>query len=296
MDYFFSRLGRGFRYTATILGGLSSSAVVVMGFLGVTSIAVPICGCISLIPLAMVMMENVKFVRDMEKHVSNFKKENLKLKQINIELSQTSHELNQTKSDLIEANNKYEKLLDQAEINLDSMKTIVSRYEQTNKSLQSHLTKAEQNNQEIKSHLEEIESIKKEYELENIQLKSTIDSIQSQLDQITSLKDDYELNLKQSKLVTEQLEMELEKTKASYEKSQLALKTLLQTTGVLKDLGEEMIKTEVKTEHNVDKLSNLLELLESDRTKELFEKLDKDGDDKLTLEEFVNLIVEQKSK
>ncbi len=81
MDYFFSKLGRGIRSSLTILGALACGGVIVMGFMGVQTLAIPICGIIALIPMGMVMIENTKLIRDMEESVTKFKVENKELKQ-----------------------------------------------------------------------------------------------------------------------------------------------------------------------------------------------------------------------
>lgn len=327
MEYFFSRLGRSLRYSATILGSLACGTVIVLGIMGINTIVVPICGGIALIPMAMVMFENVKAIRDLENNVSAFKSENKKLKETNENLKITENKLSadlgklehtnnnlehtnnnlvEIKNNLIEQNSRYEKLLDESEINLNSMTELANKYKATSLELSNNLHNSTQNLELLKSQALELINIKNEYQKENKILNENIKKVQDQLDQVTQAKEAYEIQLiklsdtnnqlsdsnNQLSEIATNLRSELEKAKASYEDAKSALKTLLQATGVLADLGNDMVQTEHKTEQNVSTMSKLLSLFGMSRSEEMFNKLDKDNNKVLTVDEFVNIIFE----
>jgi chromosome segregation ATPase len=316
MDYFFSRVGRGFRYAATVAGSICLIGVIALGGLGINTIFIPIGGGIALIPMAMVMFENVKVIRDMEDQVSIFKTENKELKHTNENLKQTTLELDDTvknlqsetdgikqvKDKLVDENTKLEHLLDNAETNLDEMKTLANQYKNTSKELGENLKQTEKNRDELRQQAEELVKIKDSYMEQNEQLKANYMQAEQQLKEITTVKDNYEIQLqelsdnnKELSKTTEAIKVELNKVESQYEQSKSALKVLLQSTGVMKDLGEEMVKTEQKTSENVGMMSRLLNVFGINRSEDLFYKLDKDGDEMLSIDEFVKMILDEKT-
>ncbi len=351
MDYFFSRLGRGFRYTATITGALGCGVVIILGALSINTIAIPICGGIALIPMAMVLMENIKFVKDMENLVIKFKSETEELKVTNDELKETELRLGSEvtnlgsevtnlgsevtnlgsevtnlgsevtnlrdekdgimiiKNQLVLQNNILEGLLDEATINLNEMKSLAKKYQKTSEKLGENLKQSETNTDNLKHQAEELIQLRDSYEEQNKKLKDNYTRASIQLESIRVTKEEYETQLinltgnnkdlaknnKELNKTTALLNSELKKTKNAYEDAKSALKTLLQTTGVLQDLGDDMIKTEQKTEENVGMMSKMLNMFGITRSEELFNKLDTDGNKSLSIDEFVNLILEDKN-
>ena len=339
MDYFFSKVGRGFRSTVTIVGALACGGVIVMGFMGVQTLAIPICGIIALGPMGMVLVENTKVIRDMEKNVTKFKVENKELKQTNQDLKVTTNNLNQkvdkldgeigeldqeneelkttnnelkttnnelkttnnelkeTKDKLVLENDRYEGLLDEAETNLDKMTGLANEYQITSQRLGQSLKDAAVNRSELKIQAEELLQIKLDYESENKDLHDNIKLIKEQLVLVTEAKNNYEIQLNhlsennnELEETTNLLKSELEKAEASYHKSQAALKVLLESTGVLQDLGEHMVKTEEQTSENVSMTQKLLNMMGLSRSEDLFEKLDKDKNQLLSMDEFVKIL------
>lgn len=300
MDYFMQRCFRGTKSIIGFAGAGACGAIVIMGFMGVQSIAIPICGIVALLPVGFIFFENTKVIRDMEKYVTKFKSENKELKQTNSDLKQTRVELSIEKDRLMDENNRYEELLDDAETNLNKMRELANQYQNTSKELGQNLKNAETNRSELKSQAEELMRIKIRYESENQNLHDNVEKIKDQLDLVTQAKKDYELQLSELENNNQELEEttillkeELEKAESSYEKSQAALKVLLQSTGVLEDLGEKMVQTEEQTSENVTMTTKLLNMLGMSRSKELFEKLDEDNDSLLSMDEFVNILLDE---
>lgn len=313
LDYFFSRTFRSIKYGLSIAGGVACAVVIILGSLGWSTIVIPICGGIALIPMAFIFFENTKVIRDMENLVTQFKDETKELKETNESLKETEVKLSdevgelteerkaiaEAKDQLVSENDRLEGLLGQAEINLEQMKSLANDYQKTSESLGENLKKSERNADDLKSQAEELVRIKEEYKSQNLQLKENYGKAEKQLEAITGVKDNYEIQLqelsdnnKELSETSELIKSELNKTQSSYEDAKAALKTLLQTTGVLEDLGNDMVKTEKHTEQNVGMMTKLMNMFGVTRSEELFDKLDKDGNNVLSLDEFVNFILD----
>lgn len=291
MDYFFQRCFRGMKSIFGVAGGLACITVIALGGLGIQTIAVPICGAVALLPVGFIFFENTKVVRDMENYVSQFKTENRQLQETNVGLKQTNNELNVTKDGLVKANTKYEGLLDQAENNLDTMKGLVTKYKSTSEKLGENLKQSEQNRDDLKDQANELIKIKDEYDDENKELKQTVDQIQEQLKIVMIANKTYEHQLHEMADTSELLSDELDKTRQSYEGAKESLKVLLNATGVLEDLGDDMVKTEKKTEENVDRMTKILNMFGRERAIELFKKFDTDGNKQLSLDEYIDMVL-----
>ena len=319
MDYFFSRIFRGFKYTLSIVGALACGVIIVMGALGISSVIIPICGGIAIIPMAFIFFENTVIIRKMEELVSKFKLEMKSLRESNLKLKDNLdrldnqnnrletnvtnleddlYDLNKTKQDLINETDKLESLLDQADNKIDSLAKLTEQYKRTSEELAVSLKTSEHNNEELKNNVGKLFEIKNDYEQSNQLLKNNIAEIEKQLKSVSDIKDRYESELTKiyetnnhlsetSKL----LEKELNKTKNCYQEAKNVIQTLLQSQGIFEEIKEDMVKTESETRENVGKMSNLIEIFGEKRTKELFDRLDKDQNKVLTQEEFVNFLL-----
>lgn len=306
MDYFFQRVFRGVKSMFGVVGALSSITIIALGAMGIQTIAIPICGGICLIPVGFIFFENTKVVRDMEKYVSQFKIENNVLKQTNLELKQTKLELDQSvqvlvsnnsnltiiKDELILANEKYESMLEQTSKKLEEMAQLVNQYKTTAEQMEKNLTNITQHRDELKQQATQLLAIKDMFEQENKKLNENISLVEEQLKLVTTTNLNYEKQLQDLKSTSTLLKDELERTRRSYEEAKASLKSLLQATGVLTDLGNEMIKVEHKTESNVDTMTKILNMFGRERAMELFAKYDIDGNKVLTLDEYLNLVLQ----
>jgi chromosome segregation ATPase len=291
MDYFFQRCFRGTKSLFGVIGGVACATVITLGAIGIQTIAIPICGAVALIPVGFIFFENTKVVRDMEKYVSLFKLENKQLHKTNTDLKQTNIELKQTKDDLVKSNERYGELLDQAENNIDIMKQLAVKYKTTSEQLGFNLQQTEKNHELLKQQAEELIKIKNDYDKENKSLKSTVNQIESQLKIVLTNNKTYEVQLSEMKDTSESLRLELEKTRKSYQESKELCKNLLQASGILEDLSNDMIKTEQKTEANVDRLTAILNMFGREKAIELFHKFDKDENKQLSLDEYIELVL-----
>jgi len=185
-------------------------------------------------------------------------------------------------------------LLTKAEEELMSLKSLAETYKENSERLGENLQKSEHSVDELKQQTEELVSIKDKYETQNQQLKETSSQIEEQLKIVMQTNKKYENQLSELETTSESLEKELEKTRKSYEEAKSLSKTLLQATGVLEDLGEDMVKTEQKTEENVGMMSSLLNFFKTERSEELFNQLDKDGNKILSYDEFVDILLKEK--
>ena len=315
LEYFFSKLFRGVKYTVGAVGAVAMGVVIIFSALGIQTIVIPICGGIGLIPVAFIFFENTKIVADMEKLVTQFKNEtkelkltnlelketNIELKQTNIDLKETADSISMTKDKLVEENQKLEGLLDNAEDNINKLQLLTEDYQRTSINLGDNLKDTKSNLADLQKQAEELIKIKNEYTQQNILLKNNYDQALEQLELITVAKNNYETQLNQLTVnnnelseTSELLKSELNKTQSAYEDAKAALKTLLQATGVLQDLGKDMIETEKKTEENVGMMSKLMNIFGLTRSEELFNKLDTNKDGVLSSEEFVKIILAQK--
>lgn len=300
MDYFFSKIGRSFRYLTTITGSLACGAIIIMGILGIQTIAIPICGGIALIPMAMVLIENTAIIRKLEKLMTKFKQDLDELRKINSDLSQNvlnlSNEiidLKQIKENLVIQTNKLETLLSEAESKIGKLSDLSNNYKTNLELLKQSVQKSETNNNILKENIQELLAIKKEYESEISFLKINIESIEEQVVKLTTVKEEYEKQIQQfiqsnEQLLStkEELKIELTKVKNCYEEAKDVISTLLRSKDVLNDIFNSMIKTEEKTDQNVSTLTKIMNIFKLQRSEELFNILDQNKDGTLTLEEF----------
>ena len=307
MDYFFSKLGRGFRYTTTVIGTLCCGTIIILGALGINTIVIPICGGFLLIPLGMVLVENVKFIKDMENLVSKFKIDVKNLGKTN-ELLTTNVDnlgseiidLKSTKDLLIDQTDKLTYMLKNAEGEIEKLAELATNYKENIGKLNENLKETEINNDKLKENTNKLLSIKSEYETENNKLKINVNNITQQIKEIKLAKEDYENQLDDLKhnntdlnKTSELLKTELDNVNSCYEEAKDVIETLLRSKNVLNDIYDGMTKTEEKTEENVGMMSKLLNMFGVQRSKELFEVLDKDGNKFLTSDEFIDGMVEQ---
>jgi len=325
-EYFFSRAFRGVKFALAVTGGIACGIIIVMGVLG-NSIVIPICGGIALLPMGFIFFENIKVLKDMENLVTQFKNETKTLKQTNEELKQTSillsnevdslkevnedlkhtevllgNEVNmlkderllidETKNKLVAENDKLERLLNDAEKNLDNLKIVATQYQETSTQLGKNLKSSELNNEQLKIQLGNLIDLKEEYKSQNNELKSNYNQAIEQLELIKTVKEDYEIQLKQLTISNEELKNNINLINGQYENAKAALKTLLQATGVLEDLGKNMVETEQKTQENVTMTNRILNLLGINRSTELFNKLDTNEDRMLSYDEFIKILNE----
>lgn len=309
MDYFFSKIGRGFRYSATIIGSLAIGAVIILGILGIQTIVIPICGGIALIPMAMVLFESTKILRDMEKLITKFKTDLGELRKINTDLSQNvlnlGNEVDQlkiTKEKLIEETTKLENLLNEAEIKVTKLGELSNNYEASLKVLMNEINITEQNNHSLQQNVDSLLKIKAEYESEINNLKNNIDLIEVKINELSKIRDDYSKQIQEfaannSELfeTTEALKNEISRVNRSYEEAKDVIKTLLRSKDLLNDIYNSMLTTEQRTEENVSTVTKLLNIFKVNRSEELFAKLDKDNDKILTLEEFTSGILDSQN-
>ena len=297
MDYFFSKLGRGIRYSATIVGGIACGVIIILSVIGIQTIVVPICGGIALIPIGMVLIENVTIIRNLEKLMTKFKNQLQQLGVINNNLSDNVSrlstevsQLSQTKDSLIQEITKLSNLLKEAEIKVVKLSDLAKIYEDNAAKL-SALTQNYQNqNQQLTEETHKLVDIKQQYEEENARLTATIDEINQQLSQLVKMKEAYEIQLLQSKENNQELKVEIEKIAIYYNQAKEVIETLLRSKNVLDDIYSGMIKTETQTSENVNTLSKLLNIFGKNRTLELFQQLDQNEDGVLTSQEFINAL------
>lgn len=307
MDYFFQRCFRGTKSLFGVLGGLGCGTVIVLGFLGIQTIAIPIAGIIALGPVGFIFFENTKVVRDMEKYVSGFKVQNRQLELTNTDLKKTSTNLNNeveglhvenedlknTKTELVKGNEKLQELLNMAETRINKMEKLAKSYEETSKNLGKSLKDAEQNRDELKLQAEELINIRDNYHSENSHLKETVNQVEDQLKIVTDVNQAYKNQLGEMKNTSELLTQELEKTRVSYEEAKDTIKALLRASNVLEDLGDDMVKTEKKTKENVGKMERILNMFGREKAIELFQKYDKNQDDHMSLDEYLELVLSE---
>jgi chromosome segregation ATPase len=313
MDYFFSKIGRGIRYGASIVGAAAGLLVIVLGILGINSILIPISGGVAIIPAAFILVENVKVIRDMEKLVTKLKSDlkslreqidimkeaNEKLEKNVTDLTDINIHLSEVKDNLVSNISKLESLLDESEQKVEELSDLVFQYKETSEKLNRNLDKAKINNAELQKNVNDLIDIKREYENQIESLNTTVKIFHSELDIITKTKDEYEIEI--NKLITTNksmentvkiLETDLEENREICRKAKLALKTLIETQDVFTGLKDDMVETEKQTEENVSRMDNLVKIFGEERTKELFEQLDKNHDQVLSMDEFVNFIIE----
>ena len=303
MDYFFSRVGRGIRYSATIVGGIACGVIIILSVIGIQTIIVPICGGIALIPIGMVLFENIKIIKDLEKLVTKFKNQLQELGLINNNLSDNVSrlstevsQLSQTKDSLIKETTKLSDLLKEAETKVVKLSDLAKTYEDNATQL-SLLTQDYKNqNQQLTDETNKLVDIKKQYEEENTRLMVTIDKINQQLSQLTQIKEAHEAELLKSEHNNQALKTEIEKIATYYNQAKEVIETLLRSKNVLDDIYSGMIKTETQTSENVTTMSKLLNIFGKSRTMELFQQLDEDGDGVLTSQEFINALSKNDEK
>jgi len=305
LDYFFSRAFRSFKYALSVGGAISCAVVIILGGLGIQTVIIPICGGIALIPIGFIFYENTKVIRDMENLVIKFKddvknltKTNQKLNTNVEELGGEITELKETKDLLMDETIKLEDLLKQAKGKVETLTSLATQYESSIGDLNKNLQKSEKTNEELRVNAEELVRIKSIYEEENNRLQENVDEISVQIEAVSQAKEEYKSQLELLKqnnkdlmVTSELLKTELNNINISYEEAKDVIETLLRSKKVLNDIYDGMAKTEEKTEENVGMMSKLLNMFGVQRSKELFNVLDTDGNQLLTPEEFIDGIL-----
>ncbi len=283
MDYFFSRLFRGVKYSLSLVGALACGVVIVLGSMGVSTAVIPICGGIAIIPMGFSFFESTKVMRDLENMVTKFKTDIKNFKQ---QIDNLSLQVSGLKTEV----NRLESMLDQAEEQLTQLKNLVGQYKDTNESLKFNLNRTEINNDKLQKNVDDLIRIKSEYESRINSLTNLTTNIQEQLDDVSKLKDDYKNNNEMLADSNKNLKAELEKVDKMYEDAKALAEVLLNSKNVLSDIYTDMVQTETKMDQNTDTMSKLINVLGIERTQELFKQLDADGDNKLSLDEFRSML------
>lgn len=305
MDYLFSRIFRTIKYTISIVGGVACGVVIVTGALNISTIAIPICGGIALLPMGFIFFENTKIIADIEKAIIKLKDEISdlsetanKLEVTNNELETTSSDLKETKNTLLKETKILETMLSKATNEIDNLSDLLRKYKVIEHNLQHNVSNLKTNNDSLKDTTNELVKTKKSYEQQNKNLKENIILIENQLKEVIKLKITYENNINMLSSNNTSLrnsindiKVELQNTQTLYKEARTAVKSLLIASGVLKDLGDDMVKLEKKTDENVTMMRNIMNIFGSTRSDELFEKLDQNEDGVVDKEEFLNILI-----
>ena len=289
---------------------MACGVIIITSIMGISTIAIPICGGIALLPMGFIFFENTKLIADIENAIIKLKSEisdlaetTTRLELTNEDLHKTSDDLKSTKDSLIQETKSLEQMLTKANQEINNLSDILRKYKVIEHKLQNNVSNLESSNNILKQTTSELVNTKNSYEQQNKNLKVDIDLIETQLKEIMKLKVTYESNI--NTLVNNNetlhhsldvLHTELENSKILYTEAKTAVKTLLIASGVLKDLGDDMVKIEKKTDENVTTLSNILDSFGRNRTGELYEKLDKNGDGLVDKEEFLNILIHSNDK
>ena len=292
--YFFSKIARGMKFTVAVTAGVFAGAVAVLGFLGISTIVIPIGGCVALIPCALLLLENTKLIADLEKNISALRHQIKDFRaQLNAMKSLTDkYQVENNK--FMKSNVELSDMLSEAQSKVDELDKYLIDYKLANQKFTEQLKQEKQQANVMKSQIEELMIIKSQYEAKIRELNATVAQIQGQIVSITEIKEDLETQLTGYQTTTQELSEELEKVRTMYAKSKEVIITLMKTKEIFEDVASDMVSTlssmnitEEKTQQNVDQLNDAISRYTAQRDSDLFRRLDANGDGQLTLDEFI---------
>ncbi len=295
MDYFMSKIGRGFRFTVSATAAIGCFVVMALGGLGITSIAIPICGGIAILPCILILVENTKLLRDLEKAISQLRRDLKEFGEKLEMLNETSESLKKENANYKTNNIELKDLIKEADVKIDELSNYLEEYKTSNKEFKKNLESSKTNLEELQKRSEELLSIKESYELKFNELNFIISKIQEKLNQITLIKEDYEEKIQQMEernqelgIVSDSLHQELQNIKISYEKAKSVIGSLLNAKDVLEEVHGKMIKTVDNMEDMDEDLREKIKRYDELRDTDLFNQLDKDKDGNVDLDEFLS--------
>lgn len=295
MDYFMSKVARGFRFTISAAAAIGCGVVMVLGGLGVSTIAIPICGGLALLPCILILIENSKLLKDLEKTVSQLKRDLKEFGEKLDMLNETSESLKLENASYKTHNIHLKDLLSEAELKVDDLSDCVEEYKSSNKAFKKNLESSNKNLEELQKRAQELLEIKENYEKKIEDLNLVIKKIQDKLVEITSIKEDYEEKIEQMGkrnaelgIVSDKLHKELENVKVSYDKAKTVITSLINAKDVLEEVHGKMIKTVDDMESMDDEIKEKIRRYDEIRNTDLFKQLDNNKDGVVDLDEFLS--------
>ena len=295
MDYFMSKIARGFRFTVSATAAVGCGVVMILGGLGISSIAIPICGGIAILPCILILVENTRMIRQMEKAVSQLKRDLKEFGEKLDLLNETSETLKNENAIYKQHNIELKEFLSDAEKKVDELASCVDEYKASNKQFRENLESSKKNVGELQKRAEELLTIKESYEKKIEELNIIVQKIQEKLVQITAVKEDYEEKIVQMEernkelgVISKELHNELENIKGSYEKAKSVITSLLGAKEVLEEVHGKMIKTVNDMESLDDDLKEKIQHYDQIRNTDLFNRLDQNKDGNVDLDEFLS--------
>ena len=292
--YFFSKIARGIKFGTAAIAALACGAIIVCGALGISTVVIPICGGIAIIPAALILVENTKLIADLEKNISELKKQVKEFTEQVSQLRKATAKYENENNRFVKSNEHLAELLKQAEIKVDALQRYLDTYKEANERFSKMLETEKDNNSKLAENVEELKSIKLQYENKIAELNLIVENINSQLGEITKIKEDAEAQLTLYQTQNNEMSLELEKVRSLYNKSKEVIMTLMKTKEIFEDMAKDMVNTlsdmtevEGKTQENVDKMTQVIEKYSQQRDQEMFDKLDTNKDGMLSMDEFI---------
>jgi len=326
--FFLSGIYRTIKLAIAGLGGISAIGALVAGIVmgGTTGTILIVGGSLWVANSAFHFFDTAVPFSILKKDLDNLRDQLKKFSDENIKLHGNVAELEKIKIDFIKENEKLIHSLEKSEVQLGKLDKLKQKYEETNGKYQQlietekkEIVKLEKQNiiyikenDKLVETLSELKILQDEINDENNRLNIAILDNQEQIKQLGRVKDDYvEENHKLQKTnhdSAEQLTVlkdQVFKLKEMYKSSTLLLKnfydaaatfnqfgeTISNNITEIKDTAEELDETKTDLGHELNKLKNLVENLET----KTFEELDKNQDGVITKEEFDNAIDDRKN-
>lgn len=312
MNYIGDKIFRGFKIASALVGVAGCGIIVITWAVGINTIAIPISSGLALIPMGFIFFNDHKVIKDMERLITKFKAEFNVLKKINDDITHNNivfGENNKTLTTELDNLKTIEQQLRQETFTLEQLLTVAKgqinqltesnkEYEYNNAKLKELLGKAKTTVDELTVTTESLIEIRDKYATENSELKITATHIEMQLAKLLKTNKNYETLLQTLREnntelsgLNHELDLKIRQLESSYDKAKETVKTLLMATGILQDLGDDMIKTEQKTSENASLTGKLLNMFGIKRTQKLFDRLDENRDGVISNDEFLNILI-----
>lgn len=296
--YFFTKIYQSLKAIISLTGASGSIVAIVYGVLQLQTGGTPfiiggsLClanSLFNIVELAKVNFDIKKQIKELENNISHFVNENTKLAESNVKIrenidAQTSE------------NNRLQSLVKKSEMHISKLENFQKQILKTKNCIENEAAKLQNENVQLKELTHQLEELKDDYKIENDQLYQTINDLRNQVVSIESLKDSISSENNKLQDNNKELMSQLEKQQQIIIESKKLIQNLAtfgdQFTNFHTALGND-IDSLNNTNQDLDNTSTVLKNLVDKLKDQEFDKLDKNNDGVITLEEFEEGLREQ---
>lgn len=310
--FFLTDIYRYIKLTAAGLGLGSGMGAIVYGAIikGTGGTALIVLGSLAAANSLFNFFDSSKVFADLKKGVEDLKHEVSDFKQENIELKGNISNLNQAKEKFIEENLKYADMLEENELQLEQLNKVKEDVAKANKDLQAVVEQEKKTseiyiheNDRLRTSLNALEEAQQKYQTQNQKYQEMLEKTKKQLEELETAKKKYmeenqklQENNEQNEEQINKLTGQVDKLHKLYNNSRELLKNLAEAGDLFQDFSQTIGQNVVRIEGTADDLSETqeklaetlkaFETLNSKISASKFKDIDKDGDGRISKEEW----------